>query len=186
MGLKQDIEETRELWKESSLLFKVVILLSTFLTISTITSLADVIFGWKGFILDAVIFYRTWITALIGKLLGYFGIYYTRSAIDYLTLVGLLNVSAARWAWLEKSMALELWAKVGLTSIYVVGSLFSAYRLAGISTEISGWSFLVVLLFFLLTPVVLKYKELVLWYGPLLAAIMFASILGAINAGLIR
>ena len=52
MSLKDDINEAKELWVDSSLTFKIVIVISTFLATSSIANMADVVFEWEGFILD--------------------------------------------------------------------------------------------------------------------------------------
>ena len=58
MGLSgafnKDVNEARELWTKSSLLIKLVIVASIFL------SLADVVFEWRGFVLQATELYRGW------------------------------------------------------------------------------------------------------------------------------
>lgn len=48
MSLAGDIEELKKLWKGASLLMKGAIVLGIILTSSSITSLSDVVFEWKG------------------------------------------------------------------------------------------------------------------------------------------
>ena len=47
-----DVKRARELWSNSSLLMKLVIVASIFL------ALADVVFEWRGFVLQATELYR--------------------------------------------------------------------------------------------------------------------------------
>ncbi len=59
MGLfgtfNKDVNEARELWAKSSLLMKLVIVASICLT------LADVVFEWRGFVLQGTELYRGWL-----------------------------------------------------------------------------------------------------------------------------
>ncbi len=59
MGLfgtfNKDVNEARELWAKISLLMKLIIVASIFLT------LADVVFEWRGFVLQATELYRGWL-----------------------------------------------------------------------------------------------------------------------------
>ncbi len=50
----KDVNEARELWAKGSLLMKLVIVTSICL------ALADVVFGWRGFVLQATELYRGW------------------------------------------------------------------------------------------------------------------------------
>lgn len=61
MSLKSDLDDAKEIWKDSSFATRCLIVLSLVLATSSITSLADVVFKWKGFILQGVDFYQVWI-----------------------------------------------------------------------------------------------------------------------------
>ena len=97
MGLKGDIDEAKELWRNASPLMKLVIGVSLFLTVSSVTSLADVVFEWKGFILDALEFYRSWIADPVRRIARAFGLNYTRPEVDGLLVLTLLIGSFARY-----------------------------------------------------------------------------------------
>lgn len=62
MGLKSDIEEVTNYWKHSPWRIKIFLALSLFLSTSSIASLSESIIKWKWFILDALTFYRQWIS----------------------------------------------------------------------------------------------------------------------------
>ena len=53
--INKDVNGARELWSNSSLLVKLVIVASIFLT------LADIVFEWRGFGLQAIELYRGWL-----------------------------------------------------------------------------------------------------------------------------
>lgn len=71
MSIKSDIAEVRDLWSNATVLTRTVLILSLFLTISSVTSIADVVFEWRGFIRTAIDFYRFAIRDPIAYLLGF-------------------------------------------------------------------------------------------------------------------
>jgi len=62
MGLKGDLQEVTSVWKRSSWRVKAYLTLSLFLASGSIASLSETVFRWKGFISDALSFYRTHIS----------------------------------------------------------------------------------------------------------------------------
>ncbi len=72
MSLYEDIREGKELWKKASWTTRGLIIVSVFLATSSVTSLADAVFEWKGFILQGVTFYREWFRDPIVEFLSYF------------------------------------------------------------------------------------------------------------------
>ena len=65
---------------------KAAIILVTFLSISSITSLSDVVFEWKGFILDAIEFYRKWIVNPFRSVATLIGLNYVDIEVDAIVL----------------------------------------------------------------------------------------------------
>jgi hypothetical protein len=61
MGLKADLDEVRLAWPGYPWRLKIWLVLSAFLASASIASLSETVVKWKGFILDAVMFYQTWI-----------------------------------------------------------------------------------------------------------------------------
>jgi len=61
MGLKGDFEELVSSYKNVSLPSRLLLIVSFFMSISSIASLADTIFKWKGFIADLLLFYRDFV-----------------------------------------------------------------------------------------------------------------------------
>ena len=88
-------DEIKKYWKESPIWAKVVWVLSVFFASSSIASLSDLVFAWKGFILDGIEFYR----AIISPIKDYFGnllgIQIKREQADLIVFTGFF-VSAYR------------------------------------------------------------------------------------------
>ena len=58
MGLKSDFEEVARDWRKTPWRMKFWLILSLFLSSGSIASLSETVAKWKGFIFDAVTFYR--------------------------------------------------------------------------------------------------------------------------------
>lgn len=78
----------KELWGESSLLFKLVSLISIFLALSSITSLSEEVFKWRGFIKDGIDFYRSSLILPVREYLERFGFLITQDEADFLVFYG--------------------------------------------------------------------------------------------------
>jgi len=193
VSIKQDIEDAKELWKGSSLITKCIIIISLALTTSAVTSLSDVIFKWKGFILDGVNAYRSLVTEPIISFLDRFGLSFSFANVDYLILIGIfvsgcvrvnighdgepgvlgkimLNVSPK----IERIILIILFLVSG-AAIYLFTIFFGAtngFLLWMIGVAIFS-AFLARGLFF-------NYM------GPIIFAVIVVLLLGAINSGLIR
>ena len=74
MGINKDIEEAVALWRNASWPMRGLVVLSAILATSSVTSIADVVFKWKGFVLQGVNFYREWIRGPIVELLSFINI----------------------------------------------------------------------------------------------------------------
>lgn len=61
MGLKGDFDELVSSYKNVSLPSRLFLIVSFFISVSSIASLADTIFKWKGFIADLLLFYREFV-----------------------------------------------------------------------------------------------------------------------------
>ena len=89
MSLKKDLSEARELWRESSSIFKLFIIISIFMTFSSFASMSDEIYKWKGFVADGLHFYRSSLIAPLDKILAYFKLTYSQISKDYLVVYSL-------------------------------------------------------------------------------------------------
>jgi len=69
MGLKGDVHESTTIWSQSPWRVKLWLAFSLFLASGAIASLSDTVFRWKGFISDALAFYRLYISGQLSRLL---------------------------------------------------------------------------------------------------------------------
>lgn len=69
MGLKGDLDEVVIVWNKSPWRVKAYLAISAFLASGSIASLSDTVFRWKGFISDALLFYQTYISDQLFRLL---------------------------------------------------------------------------------------------------------------------
>ena len=106
MGIKSDWEEARKLWASSSILMKLLILISLFITTSSIASLSETVFKWKSFILDGVTFYHRCMVDPTAQLLSSAGLQYSRVDVNVLFLVSLYAGSYFRAIGIT-----ELWSE---------------------------------------------------------------------------
>ncbi len=74
MSLISDLKEAKSLWTKSSCTFRIGLVFSTFMATGSIASLSDVVFKWKGFILEGILFYRSWVSTPLKELFSHFDI----------------------------------------------------------------------------------------------------------------
>lgn len=128
MGLKADMSEVTEAWSSAPWRVRLFLVICLFLSTSAIASLSDTVFKWKGFVLDAVNFYRQLFAA---PLVHYLELLFARSLpsglVDF-ALVQLLVVSVIIRIVLHRrrgktfsniaiSLGLLLYSLVGLASL---------------------------------------------------------------------
>jgi len=197
MALKDEIEQWRELWKDGSVGTKAIIVFSLFFTTSSITSLADYVFGWKGFILDGVEFYRTCITAPFSKLGELIGLRWSRPEVDTMIVFALMALGQMRanftftsrigkqaWIVSHSIMFIGLSITLGMipqdresTKDYV----FLAHLLTVIF--LVGYLFAGVMAYRHMPPP-RRLKLRLLYFGPGVFACAVVLLLGAVNVGI--
>lgn len=192
MGLKSDLEEAKKMWVNSSLLMKLFIITSLFITTSSMASLSDAIFKWKGLILDGIDFYHNYVADPAIQLLALIGLQYSPLDVNVFILVSLYAGSYFRTVGLS-----ELWGYFKaqpLSQGFVYLCFLSSYITAGVREEhLSTYLVLAVYstaLIFSLVYLCMHRKssnELFLRFisVPLLS-LFIVLILGAINSGLSR
>lgn len=62
MGLKSDFDEVLEAWPKYPWILRFWLIISAFTASGAIASLSETVFKWKGFLLDAVVFYRSFLS----------------------------------------------------------------------------------------------------------------------------
>lgn len=89
MNAAKEFEEFRSAFRNAGFTTKVVLLLFFFLSISSITSLADKVVEWRGFILTALEFYQQYFVNFIARFAKSFGLSYSREEIDAAMLLSI-------------------------------------------------------------------------------------------------
>ena len=197
MGLSDDINEAKKLWNGASLPMKGVIVLTLFLTTSSVTSLADRVFEWKGFILDGVEAYRELIAGNIITVLDRFGLQISVESVDVAIISGLLVAATIRMCFGKTSgtgpvprllssmgerranLAFVVFLVFGVLGAGIVGTV--GPRFFGF---VGGGVFLI--LYIALFAIMLDRSVFLNFAYPLLIATAFVLVLGAINVGLTR
>ena len=196
MSLKDDIDDLGKVWSSSGSLFKVMAVISVFLSISSIASLSDRIFEWKGFVLDGVNFYRLYISVPASKMLASISIVLNQTKMDYLIVVAISMSCFARGGIMlgnDKLRQDETFqsnyhgiASV-LASLYVV--VLVAMRLNAETWELKYH----LLIVYIGAPIILFFfifdrslKNLYSYFFPVIWAIVVVLLLGAINVGLTK
>ncbi|MCR9252397.1 MAG: hypothetical protein NXI20_18375, partial [bacterium] len=107
MGLLGDIEEAKKHWKQSTKLYKLIVIFSIILATSSLTSIADIVFKWKGFILTGILFFRTYVSHPIRQLFSFLGLHFSDIQTDVLILTSLAFGSVLRAVFLNWSKATD-------------------------------------------------------------------------------
>lgn len=189
MSFKSDLEEAKELWKNSSLITKFILGLSVFLTTGSVASLSDVVFKWKGFILDAIVAYRCFITEPISSIAKLIGLSYSNIQVDTLILLSILFVSSARALGLRQFIEDFKRSPITESLFYLcILSLPISYGLSEINVLVIINFALVLVFIFIMSIAATKDGGIVAikFLSPIIISISFTLILGAINSGLSR
>lgn len=189
MGYKQEWENFKKLWSESSLFFKFLAVIGFLITFSSITSLSDVIFKWKGFILDGVNFYREWIIYPLQSFMEMRDIIWSQSETDAIILLGINAFMFCRGILLfvptlwRRSVVITFVTQLGMLVIFAVVISISDFK---------GWQYIVFFamivgaLSLIAKSSVFRNHDLINFFKPIIYPLPLVLILGAINAGLVR
>ena len=187
MGLLGDLKEVKAEWKSSSLSFKIIAATSFFFAVSSIASLSTVIFAWKGFFLDAIIFYRAYISHPINVIFQHLGLRYRALTIDYIILTTLINGSFIRLFWYQYyRKETSLWSSIILTVILLACFTTCLITFSGGIYQPQTYIFYVLICLFIFLPILFNYskKEKTILYIPVIAGLFIVLFLGAISSGL--
>lgn len=185
MALIDDIQSARNLWKNGTILTRVFIVVSTFLATGAIASLSDVVFAWKGFILDGVNFYRNFIVQPLLQLAEIFSLEISSMEVNFLILTGIFMSAIYRKVWVTS----EIGMRVTSGTVMLIGFCFLAYLVGSSDGLQENISVLYVYLgICLIYPVLRGFSkhERIAYYLPIATAITLNFIVAAINSGLTR
>lgn len=183
MGLKADVEEVTQYWNRSPWRVKIFLAIALFLSASSLASLSEAVFKWKGFVLDALVFYRQWISnpgaELLARMLSR---EIPPGFVDNVVLFGLFFGALIRALLLRNSSKMKRVADVAfMTGIYAA----MLYLLNNAKAEPNDTSVLVLYpLFVLAAYVITKGAERVLAMASMVIPALSVCIVAAISAGL--
>ena len=210
-SINKDVQDARKLWGDSSLFMKIVIGASIFLTTGSITSLSDVVFEWKGFILDGIEAYRALVVTPLREFAREYNLVYRARTIDVLMIYGVFLASMVRLILSDKPREPEhqrIWRLsvriIGVLGTALYGTLVWYAEGKNLSAnEIWNLVALFVLLTWcasyigfsytklwntelFLTDKATRRKRRIASFAPIIIAFSITLILGAINMGLTR
>lgn len=182
-----EFKKLRSIWSQSSLPARAILIVSTFFTVTSVTSLSDAVFQWKGFILDGLTFYRDCFIGTIREVAIYFGIALTADAVDVVILSAIWFIAIVR----TNVVAGKIDNALFLTLIYFALIVSQVHVLNGVTANRYSWILLLgIFVMYMLYPRALPKrltpKQSFAYYLPMIASILVILILGAINSGLHR
>ncbi|WP_435247351.1 hypothetical protein ACMAZD_11710 [Vibrio sp. nBUS_14] len=185
MALVDDIQSAKDLWKNGTLLTRACIVISTFLATGAIASLSDVVFAWKGFILDGINFYRSIIAQPLIQIAEIFSLDISSTEVNFLILTGIFMAAIYRKVWVTSKIGMRVTSgTVMLTGLCIL--VYLVGRSDGLQVNISVlYIYLGVCLVY---PVLRGFsqQEKTAYYLPIATAIMLNLFAAAINSGLTR
>jgi len=194
MGLLADLEELGSAWKKCSWLGKLLIAgVIFFFTLAPLASLSDTVFKWKGFVLEALLFYREYVSSSIIYCLDYVGIKMPAFMID-LFVIQLLTASGL----VRKNFAQErkhvAWRLIRLEAMIMVPLIIfaSAYKEAielSVTDEMVG-SIVVIALILFFAPLLFSKgwsrSAYISYCGPVFLSLLVLGVTAAIQSGITR
>ncbi|MBT0571260.1 hypothetical protein KIK84_13075 [Curvibacter sp. CHRR-16] len=191
MGLKADFDEVTQHWDRSPWRVKVFLSVALFLATSSLASLSEVVFKWKGFVLDALVFYRSNLSQPVAELLTkVFAHTFPENFVDCAVLLGLFHGALIRALLLRRGKPLTRISDLGYLVFSYLGMLYLTAKptvpaTSSIPTkESSVWILYpaFVVLLYLLT----KGAERILAMSYMLIPVVGVGIIAAVSAGLAR
>lgn len=185
MSLTSDISEAKKLWKESSWILRCTIVLSVFLTTSSITSMSDAIVGWRGFILDGLLFYRNWITSPVEAL---FALVYldgiSQQEIDIAIIITIPLIAEIRMKN-EQVISLKKWYLL-MPLLWVFSSSLSHEAAFDFMDRAIQFVYLSLLFCMGWFTYLTDKQNFVRGFGPIVLSVVLVLLLASISSGLTR
>jgi hypothetical protein len=185
MGLRSDIEEVTQYWSRSPWRVKLFLLLALFLSTSSLASLSEAVFKWKGFILDALVFYRTHLShpfsEFVSRLSGH---PVPAHFVDGAVLLGLFHATLIRALLLRRQSLPRRITDVAFFLLTYSAMLYVMADQPDRPNETTVW---VLYPAFLLAAYVLTDgAERLLAMSYMLVPVLVVAILAAVSSGLAR
>lgn len=183
MGLKSDVDEVTSYWSRAPWRVRIVLVLVLFLSSTSLASLSESVIKWKGFLLDALTFYRAHVlrplTEVAQSLVGH---PLSTTFLDNAVLYGLFFAALTRALLLRNSSKLR---KAG--DVVFMGAIYAAmlWNLSGLRDnpgETSIWALYPLFLF--CAYFITKGAERLLAMVYMLTPVLFVGVLAAVSLGL--
>jgi hypothetical protein len=188
MELKADVEEVAQVWARAPWHVRICLTFSLILTSTSIASLSETVFKWKGFLLDAINLYRSFISGPVQDL-AYMVLQHkpSQEVVDLTLLAGLLAAASFRVAVFHPGRSYARKGEIGAVFTMAGSSLalFSSNG-AGYAVWLAGG--LIAASFFMNCFFHLRQggAAALLWFVSVLGPVALVGLLGAVYAGLTR
>lgn len=188
MGLKADIDEVRVSWSKAPWWVRSYLILSGYLAVSSIASISETVVKWRGFFMDALVFYQQWLSTPVRNLLANTGIHLNTVATDVLVLSLLVCASYLRGEFVETDWK----ARKDRLSFYFSVILFvavlasSIYKMNGKDMVFEWQRYALCAVFFVLIPYLFMTKAIRIYFLQLFACFVVVALLAAVNSGLAK
>jgi hypothetical protein len=196
MGLPGELDEIKKAWKNAPPIVKPWLILSAFLSFASIASLSQTVFEWKGFLLNAVLFYRESVSQpLAGTLQQWVHVSLPPSFFEAAAIWAVCGTALVRSFWFDARQTGTredyFWAGV-VTVIFAVGMTYQTIKAARAPASftpnwyiiLGTYVFLAALAVFHRRRAIAAYELLWFWYLVLPPALV--AIIAAISEGLHR
>ena len=186
MGLKGDINELKKAWPHLSLLTRLLLLLSVLISILSVSSLADSVYKFRGFIVLGIDFYRAFIFPYLDTLITFFNIRLNSRELDTTVFISLITGTLIRVMSVYKVKGAGSAIGVWLVYMYLMFD-------EKLPPQAVAFGYMMAIAFMGVAPLMLKKlrgSEVALVYRVSTAFILFIMVLvcgtAAISEGLTR
>ncbi len=183
MGLKTDVEEVTHYWGRAPWRVRIVLVLILFLSSTSLASLSESVIKWRGFLLEALTFYRQHVLRPIAEVARQVvGHPLPTVFVDNAVFYGLFFAALTRALLLRNSSRVNQAADIVFMSMVYALMLWNLTGLRDSPGEITVWAVYPLLLFnaYFIT----KGGERVLAMAYMLTPVFVVGVLAAISAGL--
>lgn len=185
MGLKSDIDEVTQHWSRSPWRVKVFLLIALFISTSSLASLSEAVFKWRGFILDALAFYKIFVSQPLAQAATrIFEVPLPPQFIDGAVLLGLFHAALIRALLLRPTSFGKRLSDIGAFSTTYVAMLYIMANQPQKPNDSSVW--LLYPAFLLAAYVLTRGAERILAVAYMLIPVLAVALLAAVSAGLGR
>jgi hypothetical protein len=201
MAIQNDFEELRSAWSRLSLLGKIFFGGSFLVSVSSIASIADIAFKFRGFIVYAIEFYRMTTMPIMETLHSWTGIKLEQFQVDLFVYLALITFCFVRAQWLKKQPC-DYKFHYSLWHLAIILILFSSnkftpsvYQVAAVFIFVVGLPLIPIIAPFI-TQKHGQYKQSETWKVDrqiaklavlnIVAVLLFVAIIAGISDGLTR